>query len=86
MKRVMSGRPEEAGAPVRSGAQETNGFPTRKRLEEFTSGAVPLHPKEGRATLRQASSSPRIVPVEVAKRSASIPIRCSIETKRFGSG
>ena len=77
MKRVNFGRPEEAGAPVRSGAQENNGSPTRKRLEDFT---------PGRATLRQASSSPRIVPVDVAKRSASIPIRCNIDTKRFGSG
>jgi len=34
----------------------------------------------------QASSSPRIVPVAEAKRSVSMPIRCNMETKRFGSG
>ena len=31
-------------------------------------------------------SSPRIVPVLVAKRSVSMPMRWSIETKRFGNG
>jgi hypothetical protein len=31
-------------------------------------------------------SSPRIVPVLEAKRSVSIPMRWSIETKRFGNG
>ena len=33
-----------------------------------------------------AISSPRMVPVAEANLSVSRPIRCSIETKRFGSG
>ena len=33
-----------------------------------------------------ASSSPRMVPVAEANLSVSRPMRCSIETKRFGSG
>ena len=33
-----------------------------------------------------ANSRPRIVPVDEANLSSSSPIRCSIETKRFGSG
>ena len=33
-----------------------------------------------------ANSSPRMVPVDVANWSTSIPIRCSIDTYRFGSG
>ena len=34
----------------------------------------------------QAISRPRIVPVPVENRSTSMPIRCSIDTNRFGSG
>ena len=33
-----------------------------------------------------AISSPRIVPVAEANLSVSSPMRCSIETNRFGSG
>lgn len=33
-----------------------------------------------------ASSRPRIVPVEEANLSVSKPMRCSIETNKFGSG
>ncbi len=33
-----------------------------------------------------ATSSPRMVPVLVAKLSASMSRRCNMETKRFGSG
>jgi hypothetical protein len=34
----------------------------------------------------EPNSNPRIVPVEVANRSSSIPRRCSTETNKFGSG
>ena len=34
----------------------------------------------------QANSNPRIVPVEEANLVVSIPMRCNIETNRFGSG
>ncbi len=38
------------------------------------------------AAIGQAKSRPRIVPVDEANLSASIPMRWSIDTNRFGSG
>src|SRR5262245_7695073 len=40
----------------------------------------------GSPTPVHTRSRPRMVAVPVEKRSASMPIRCSIDTKRFGSG
>ena len=55
----------------------------------FVVGGMNLYPgfeTGGRRTAGQAISSPRIVPVAEANRSVSRPMRCSIETKRLGSG
>ena len=54
--------------------------------EEGKPGSISATHQPALPLFRYTISNPRIVPVAEAKRSPSIPIRCSIETKRLGRG
>jgi len=64
------------------GATPRNNLARRRK----TNPPRPRTPHPRRPHAPYAISNPRIVPVDDANRSASSPIRCSIETNKFGSG